>query len=324
MNLTPNALAERYETALRSLADSAEAYYFQGRLDDAYRLWQNSALLLSAREIRPVDHLTFLLRYGAFLVHRYFLTNQEEELMLDVIEQARQLSDELQNEPGCARVLALTSEALYYHNHLNGEKDFTKVRAYFQQAAALYEKIVDFDGLAEAIFYTGMTYVWHGEMEEARTYLLRTLELAEQHNNLWIASEANRHLADVAMRKDKNYDQALRHALKSLVLREEMGFKRAIPSGQLLVSDVYIELGDYEQALASCQQADQLSREMDLPTYTMGAYMTRGEIAYRRGQHAEARGYFEQAAALARKHQIAYGIEEAEEKLALLAHASSE
>src|SRR5258708_21724006 len=98
MNLTPDALAERYEVALHSLADSAESYYFQGRLDDAYHLWQNSALLLSAREIRPIGHLAFLLRYAAFLVHRYFLTNQEEKLMLDVIEQARQLSEELQNE----------------------------------------------------------------------------------------------------------------------------------------------------------------------------------------------------------------------------------
>ena len=323
MNLTADALAERYEVALRSLADSAEAYYFQGRLDDASRLWQNSARLLAEQEMRPADRLAFLLRYGAFLVHRYFLVNLEEELMLDVIQQARQLAEELQDEQGRARVLSLTGEALYYHNHLTGEKDFINVRDYFQQAAAIFEKIGAFDGLAEALFYTGMTYIWHDEPEEARTYLQRTLELAEEHKNTWMASEANRHLADVSMRKDKDYNQALRYALKSLALREEMGFKRAIPSGQALVSDVYVELGDMEQALAYCQQAEQLAQEMNLPTYKLGASMTRGEIAYRQGQHAEARAYFEQAAALAHKHQIAYGIAEAEEKLALLTQAES-
>lgn len=319
MFLTEDTIAQRYEISLQSLADIADAYYFQGRLDDAFRLWQTSEPLLTEREVQPVEQMKYLLRYGDFLIHYFFLSNREEERMLSVVQRARQAAEALQDTSGIATALDLTGQTLYYHNLLTGGSAFTEARDYFQQASALREQIGDLSALANSLFYTGMTYIFQGHEETAREYYQRTLALAEQHGNTWAASEANRHLADVSMRKDHDYEQALRYALRSLELREEMKFKRAMPSAQLLVSDVYVERGDFEQALAYCQQAEQLAQEMNLQTYLMGALMTRGEIAFRQGRRVEARTHFAKAAVLAHELNIAFGIAEADEKLALLA-----
>lgn len=319
MFLSREAIAERYNVSLQNLMEIAEAYYFQGRLDDALRFWQTSEQLLAGHEVQPVEQMQFLLRYGAFLIHNYFLTNREEELMLSVVQRARQTAESLQDEAGIATALDLTGQTLYYRNLLAGGKDFTETRSYFQQASELREKIGDMYNIANSLFYTGMTYILHSQEEQAREYYQRTLTLAAQHGNAWAESEANRHLADVSMHKDKDYEQALRYALRSLALREEMGFRRALPAAQLLVSDVYIELGDLEQALAYCQQAEQLSEEMNLRMYLMGASLVRGEIAYRRKQLVEAREHFEHAGVLAHKLNNAFGIADVNEKLAMLA-----
>ncbi|HET8842745.1 MAG TPA: tetratricopeptide repeat protein [Ktedonobacteraceae bacterium] len=320
MFLTEDAIAQRYEFSLHSLADIADAYYFQGRLDDAFRLWQTSEPLLTEREVQAVEQMRYLLRYGDFLIHYYFLSNREEKRMFSVVQQARLAAEALQDTSGIATALDLTGQTLYFHNLLTGGGDLAEARTFFQQASALREQIGDLSALANSLFYTGMTYIFQGQAETAREYYQRTLALAEEHGNTWAASEANRHLADVSMSNDRDYEQALHYALRSLALREEIKFKRAFPSAQLLVSDVYVERGDFELALAYCQQAEQLAQEMNQQTSLVNALMTRGEIASRQGQLVEARSHLEKAAALARELNIAFSIAQADEKLAQLAH----
>lgn len=162
MFLTEDIIAQRYEVSLQSLADIADAYYFQGRLDDAFRLWQTSEPLLREREVQPAEQMRYVLRYGAFLIHYYFLNNREEERMRSVVQQARQTAEAVQDAPGIATALDLTGQTLYYHNVLTGGSDFTEARHYFQQASALREQIGDQSALANSLFYTGMTYIFQG------------------------------------------------------------------------------------------------------------------------------------------------------------------
>lgn len=118
-------------------------------------------------------------------------------------------------------------------------------------------------------------------------YYQRALSLAEQYGNTWAASQATRHLAGLSMwpgsLMSRDQEQGLRYALRSLALREEMGFKVYVPSAQLLISDICIERGDLVQALDYCQQAEQLCEEMNLQHYLMSAHLTRGDLAYKRG-----------------------------------------
>ena len=92
--------------------------------------------------------------------------------------------------------------------------------------------------------------------------------MAQEQGNTWAASEAHRHLTD-----HTEGEQRLRHALRSLELREEMGFKRGMPPAQLLISEIYVDQGELARAVDYCLQAEQLSQEMGLQLYLIDALM---------------------------------------------------
>ena len=313
MYLSTEAVSERYATSLQALSEIAGAYYFQGGLDDAFRLWQTAEQFLTAPEVRPVDRMKFLLRYGSFLVQHYFLTNREEALMLLVVQRARQEAEALQDEPGIATALFLLGQTHYYHHLLTGGNEYTDARDYFLRSSALRERIGDTYELAESLFYTGLTYGRQEQPSQAKEYYLRALEIAEQQGNAWAASEATRHLTD-----HSDGEQRLRYALRSLELRTEMNFRRALPPAQLLLSDIYVERGELERALEYCQLAEELATEMGLQNYLLFALLTRGEIAHKQGKLTEAREHFEKAIELAQQANVTYVIDAANEKLKLL------
>lgn len=314
MYLSEQAISERYGTAFKTVREIAEAYYFQGRLDEALALWQHAKPLIEAREVQPTQRVEFLLGYAQFLIHHYFLTNGSEEPMQTVIQQTLQEAQAIQDEAATATAYYLTGQSQYYHNLLTGATDYAEARGNLEQASALRENVGDGYGLSESLFYTGLTYDRAGPDERTRAYLQRVLALAEHYGNIWAASEALRHLTDYT-----EGDERLRCALRSLELREEAKFTVGLPAAQLLVSEVYSARGELAQAWDYCQRAEQLSTALGIPFYRMSALLTAGEIAYQRGQLAEAHAYLEQGRALAHELHMARGIAVAEEKLALLA-----
>lgn len=318
MSLSVEAIAERYAVSLNALSEIANAYYFQGRLDDALRLFQVGEQWLSAQEVQPMDQMSFELKYGQFLIYYYFLTNREEDCMLSIVQRGREAAEAMQNEVGMATAFYLIGQTLYYRNLLAGGSDYIEARSYFERAVTLSEKVGESRILAESLFSTGLTYEQHDEGTPAGEYYRRALGIAEPHGHTWAASEAYRHLSGLRISID--ITQSLEYALKSLALREEMGFKRGLPPAQLLVSDVYIERNELARALEYCQQAEQLSTEMGLHIYLSLASFTRGEIAYKQGKRAEAREHFEKAAALAHELNNAFVIVAANAKLEMLAH----
>lgn len=314
MFLTEQAIAEQYAAALQSLREIAEAYYFQGRIDDAFHLWQDAERLIEHGEIPAAQRVEFLLHYGQFLIQRYYLANGDDDRMPAVVQRAHQQALASQNDSAIATALYLVGQALYYQALLTDGTDYTTARDYLEQSAALREKIGDGYGLAETLFYIGLTYDRAGSDERAKQHYLRAQALGEQYGNTLAVSEAMRHLTDYT-----DGEQRLRYALRSLEIREEMRFKRALPPAQLLVGDIYLERGELAQALDYCQQAERISAEMGLRTYLMDALLMRGEIAFQQGQRAEARDYFHKGRALADELHLARGIAQADEKLAMLA-----
>jgi tetratricopeptide (TPR) repeat protein len=314
MFLTTEAIAEQYTSALETLAEIAEAYYFQGSLDDAFRLWQAAEQLLAGKEVQSADRVKFLLRYGSFLVYNYFLTNRAEELLQTVVERAQQGAEAIQDEFAIATALFLLGQIQYYHALLTGDSDYAPARDYFQQASARREKIGDAYNLAESLFYTGLTYDRNDLKEEAERYYQRALGMAQEQGNTWAASEAHRHLTD-----HTEGEQRLRHALRSLELREEMGFKRGMPAAQLLISEIYVDQGELAHALDYCLQAEQLAQEMGLQLYLIDALLIRGDMAYKQGNSSLARSTYSQASELAHQLGNARGIASVHEKLEMLA-----
>lgn len=310
MSLSSEALSKRYTSSLQAISEIANAYYYQGRIDEALRLFQGGEQWLAAPEAASRDQLHFLLKYGQFLIHYYFLTNKMEEIMSSVARQALQAAEASQDKAALATAFYLKGQSHYFRNLNSNVSDYGEAREYMERSSALREQIEDLYNLPESLFFTGLTYDRENHGEQARSYYQRALELAERHGNKWAASEAFRHLTD-----HTEGAQRLNYALRSLELREEMSFKRSLPSAQLLVSDVYLALGDPKRALVYCQQAEQLATEMGLRIYVMWALLTYGDIASKCEQFDQARVHYQQALTMANEFNYAFGIAIANEKL---------
>jgi tetratricopeptide (TPR) repeat protein len=313
------SLGERYATTLEALREIAEAYYYQGRLDDTLHLWTIGEQLVAGAEVLPADQVRFLLGYASFLVDDYFLTGREEELMQTVVERARQGAQALQDAFSLATALFLCGRMTYNLHLLKGEADYTDTHDYLQRASALQETIGDSYHLADSLFYTGLTYDRQGPSPQSETLFQRALQLAEQQGNRWVASEAHRHLTDYTQG-----EQRFTHALRSLELRQEMGFTRSLPPAQLLLAEICVDQGDPARALQYCGQAERLAQEMDLRVYVADALLVRCDIAARQGHLAEAHEYLEQASVLARQlnhGRVVAAVTEKREQLAREQHS---
>lgn len=306
MFLSIGEISERLTDALRAIEEIAGAYYYQGRLNEALTLLQSGEQVLRFREVQEMDRVDFLLHYADFLIDNYFLTNQNEKLMRMIVRQTRE--EALTNGDALLVATALyhTGRMLYYCNLNTGGSDYTEARNFFRKALASYENIGDPHGIAQSLFYIGLTHERHREEEQARGCYRQALDLGREYDDRWVISETTRHLAGLNLGKDN--DTSLRYALESLRLREEMGFKRAFPSAHLLLSSVYMARGELERAWEHAQIAQGLAEEMMLRSSLMSVLLTQGEIQQRLGKLDEARANFEKAGALAEELGIAYGI----------------
>ncbi|GHO83916.1 tetratricopeptide repeat protein [Dictyobacter formicarum] len=317
MALSAEEITAHYTSTLHALGEIAWSYYYQGQLDDAMKLFEQGSHLLGFPEIAVIDRARFLLRYAEFVIANYFLTNQDEELMLTIIHQAQETARHSQDQQSQATVLYLTGQMRYYQNIQKGIQDYTEARTTLQQAHKLYATLGATEGIAQILFYIGLTHEREDDEERAEAYYQQALEIARRHSYKWIISEATRHLSGLAMQKDT--DLALRYALESLRLRSEIGFKRALPAAHFLVSDVYTRRNELNKALEHCQQGRQLAEEMGLRSAILMSLLTLGQIQQQQAAFEEAQSTFEAAAQLAQELHIAFAISAARESLARLA-----
>jgi tetratricopeptide (TPR) repeat protein len=311
MQTQTNALSEQYAKLIRVINEIGEQHRLGGSFTTAFQFWQQSEQLINLSEVRQIDQASFFIGYASFLIDVYFLNNRDEALMVSSVQRARQFAEASGDEATLAKSLLLSGKMRYFQCLLKGIDEYTEVRDYLQRASILCEKLGDDYDQAEVFFYTGLTYDRQQKgSPQAKDYYLRALSLAEQQDNKWAASEATRHLTD-----HSEGDERLNYARRSLDLRYEMQFKRALPSAQLLLSVIYIDRGDLEHALEYCQQAEKFTIEMDLQNYLVFVWITYGEIALRQQKPTEARASFEKGSQLAHQLNIAYSIAVADEKL---------
>jgi tetratricopeptide (TPR) repeat protein len=319
-----NALAQHYATLIGSLCDISEVYYLLGRMDDALNVLKASEQLLEANEVQSQDHIRFLLQYGKVLIRRFFLTNQDGDVMQAIVQRAEQLAETAQDERAVANALALLAQVHYYFGlnaMLYAKSDLDAVQdhynqslSYAQQALERGEALHDTRVMSEALFYTGLVHERRRQQDQAQDYYTRALHIAEQHHHKAETSFAARHLSGIALDKG-DLQQALEYALQSLHLREEIGFKSALPLAHLLVSDVYRVQNNLTDALFHAQQAYALAKDLEQKDALTFSLFTLGDVYLAQKEPGQARAHFEQALALAQALQLAYAISQVTERL---------
>jgi transcriptional regulator with GAF, ATPase, and Fis domain len=98
-----------------------------------------------------------------------------------------------------------------------------------------------------------------GDLDEAKGYLDRAVDLAKQHANKWYEGQAMRTLSRCYLAMGQNTN-ALNNAKEALDLAESITDRGAICESQLLVSEAALALGDLETCTANLNQvAEQIT-----------------------------------------------------------------
>lgn len=312
----PESVASHYATLIQSICVISEAYLYEGKMDDSVNVLNIGEQLAEAKEVAPRDTMKLLLQHGKVLIMNYFLSNSGYDAMLSMVLRAKQAAKDAQDEQGKADALQLLGQVYYYQSLNNEVHEYERALEYFQQALDKRVALSDERGISESLFSIGLIYQNGNkpDNEKAFDYYTRSFHIAEKYSYKLEASYAARHLASILAERDKP-EQGLPYALRSLALREEIGFKRYLPPSHALVGEIYFAQHDLERTLFHNQRAYELAQEMNLPTFMMWSLYSLGEIHLAQNDTAQAKENFEQAYVIAQELNLPYALKELKEKL---------
>ena len=200
-------------------------------------------------------------------------------------------------------------------------RDSTQADKYEEQALEMFRKLSDYrrimDIRAIRISRKHNQLLQAGKKEE----ILALIPLYEKEiessliYNRYAASFNTRHLAQIHRRQTQNYKEALKLFKQSLELRETIGFRPYIPASYSSLGDVYVRLGELENAVEMYTTSARLAEKIGFIRYEIDPLIKIGDIYVLEGHSAKAREYFEMAVKHARLRNYKAGVTEAEKKL---------
>jgi tetratricopeptide (TPR) repeat protein len=124
-----------------------------------------------------------------------------------------------------------------------------------------------------------------------------------------------RHLAQIYLKLDLDYNESLRLFEISKNIREEIGFKIFLPASYSSLGEVYLKLNDDEEAIYWYTKAVELAQEIGFIRYESYPVLMIGDIYLKQGMVEEAGIHYSKARQTALENNYTIGIEQAEERL---------
>lgn len=131
----------------------------------------------------------------------------------------------------------------------------------YERSLSLLEQCGNRDEMA--LPFHGLGYIAHmrGEYAEARTWLLRSLDIYRDAGQSWGVANALGNLCLVA-RREGSFEEARAYGLESLAIRREIGDQRGISSSLNNLGLVYCDLGEYSEAREALLEALEICRRL--------------------------------------------------------------
>ncbi len=290
-------LPEQFGTLLLVFENIARSYFLSGQPWQALQLLQLGLQTLDMPEVMQRDKARFLLHYGKVLTARTQYENAPIEEAVAVLEQGRQLAAALDDAQLIADALDSIGFAQYVAASNRREGDPHMFRASFQEALERRRALHDERGVSESLFHLGLAADVLDQREDARAYYIQALQTAQVGGYAREASEALRHLGFQEQALG-NLTQAQVYLSEALCLAEQAG-RVSLPFAHVAVADVYLGQGNVALAASHCQKALEFARAMDIKKALIFALGSYGYICRAKHEEQQARGYFEEAYAIA-------------------------
>jgi tetratricopeptide (TPR) repeat protein len=169
-------------------------------------------------------------------------------------------------------------------------------RNYAERARAAFEEISDRTNVARLTNNLGALNFLLGKPEEAVEHLKEAFRIALDVGNEGDAAQAVSSLAQVHLRMGDSTlaEEQARHALKLLEGRED--FVDEYGNAQLVLGRALLEQDRLTEAEEAFRVADASFQQLGSASHRASAWMARGDLASKRGEHEAAASLYRRAA----------------------------
>lgn len=219
---------------------------------------------------------------------------------LDHINKAAVLSGMATKRSQAAILLA---RAKYFYRAEMVERKFQQAENYGKQALTAYTELGDVYGQADATHALGLIFFQRRELEEARVYFDRSLELENQSGKARavMLADYGRHVGYVHLISEQ-LDAAIPLFEQSLVHRKKGGLIDAAMFAAVTLASAYADQGHIVEARKTITYALDVAKEIASPNGLVRALFVVGKISEAEGNKSAA------LTAYSRAHETAMSI----------------
>ncbi|MCB0839790.1 MAG: tetratricopeptide repeat-containing sensor histidine kinase, partial [Bacteroidetes bacterium] len=128
------------------------------------------------------------------------------------------------------------------------QKEFKKARPFIERSISIGEEVGEKHHLATAYNLQGVYYYNQDQYEQAIPFFQKSITLSEVNGNQIGAVSPLLNIARY-LRKNKNYEEAIRNAKRALKHSQESDYPKSISSSSQLLSALYKDTKQYDRAL---------------------------------------------------------------------------
>ena len=311
-------LSQQARGLTEAVLEIARTYMYDARYAEALELLDSGLFGLIEEYISSADVARIRVARAAVLDRRSRDSGEGRDAVMDYLEEIEAAVLDCGDKRVLAEYLRVKADAVM-------EKELMEGRSYdasldlSERARALFEEAGDLRGIAESLFRIGLVYEFRREdvdrnKAKAAEFYSRARSTARGVGDLRTQSDAARHLGGISQDRG-DLDAALAWFEESLVLRERLGYRGALPGAYDAIAGIHIEKGDLDLALAYIAETRRWAEKVGFQRYVFLSMFRTGDVLKGRGELQEAAEKYRDALAIAEASSFQPGIDWANQML---------
>jgi len=155
--------------------------------------------------------------------------------------------------------------------------DWQRSLVTIEEAESIYRELNDNGGLAKCENLLGSIYGERGDLAKAKAYFLNSLTLINTENDVELTANLETNLG-VLENIQGQTDDSIKHLTNALVSYNKLGDKRRITETKHNIGMVYLELKDYESALAAFDEAIEIAKQGGYMSILSLIYLAKSQV----------------------------------------------
>jgi signal transduction histidine kinase len=175
--------------------------------------------------------------------------------------------------------------------------DFSKALNNHQQALTIYKRLDDKVQLVTTYINLGALYFAEQEYDQSLNYVNQALTIDATHQSKWSKAVIFNNIGNIYKYK-RDYKAALVELERALVLKRQLGDRFEIVQTLTNISDLYLKIGNIQQAEAMSQEANEMATRTSSPYLQSICLSNLGQIEQAKANPTGAIFYYQKALTL--------------------------